>query len=64
MQNPNAMKEAFIKYNLDKVVYSRSPSPNIEGKRTSPMGVLHTSSEVLTGSRKGNTLNEAIYVKN
>ena len=64
MQNPNAMKEAFIKYNLDKVVYARSPSPNIEAKRTSPMGGLNTSSEVLTGSRKGNTLTEAIYVKN
>lgn len=65
------MKEAFIKYNLDKVVFSRSPSPtSTDGKRMSPLGNITTaglnasSDQVLTGSRKSNTLQEAIYIKN
>ena len=59
MQNPNAMKEAFIKYNLDKVIYSKSPSPTTqEGQRESPVHKMNTtglnssSDEVLIGSRK------------
>ena len=63
MQNPNAMKEAFIKYNLDKVIYSRSPSPTIsDGQKEKPeqkiqtAGLNSSSDVVLTGSRKTNTL--------
>ena len=65
------MKEAFIKYNLDKVIYSKSPSPTTqEGQRESPVQKMNTaglnssSDEVLIGSRKAQTLQEAIYVKN
>ena len=65
------MKEAFIKYNLDKVIFSKSPSPtSTDGKRMSPLGDMNTaglnasSDQVLTGSRKNNTLQEAIYIKN
>ena len=53
------MKEAFIKYNLDKVIYSKSPSPTTqEGQRESPVHKMNTtglnssSDEVLIGSRK------------
>ena len=65
------MKEAFIKYTLDKVIFSKSPSPtSTDGKRMSPLGDMTTaglnasSDQVLTGSRKANTLQEAIYIKN
>ena len=74
MSNPAAMKEAFVKYNLDKIVYTvdRSPSPGADaedrarspGSSTAAVPLNTSSDQVLIASRGSRELKDAIKVKN
>ena len=74
MSNPAAMKEPFVKYNLDKIVYTvdQSPSPGPEaedtarspGSSTAVVPLNTSSDQVLIASRKSRELKDAIKIKN
>ena len=74
MANPNAMKEAFIKYNLDKIVYSEDASPppkdaeddlGVSPRSSTAAVPLNTSSDqVLIASYRSREFKDAIKIKN